>query len=62
MSHPDITGPQASRLTTQNPLSHLTRVNSHYLRELTRGKFIIKYEQLAQLENIGQGQYVLCNI
>ena len=32
-----------------------TRVNSRYLRELTLGKFIIKYENLRQLENIGQG-------
>ena len=35
-----------------------TRVNSRYLRELTLGRFIIKYETLTQLENIGQGNAV----
>ena len=32
-----------------------TRVNSHYMRELTHGQFIINHEQLTLLENIGQG-------
>ena len=32
-----------------------TRLNSRYLRELTLGKVIIKYEHISQLENIGQG-------
>ena len=36
-----------------------TRLNSHYLRELTHGKFIIKSEQISQLEDIGQG--ILCD-
>ena len=36
-----------------------TRVNSQFLRELTCGKFIIRYEQLTLLDNIGQGKY--CN-
>ena len=31
------------------------RLNSCFLRELTRGKFLISSEQLLQLENIGQG-------
>jgi c-mer proto-oncogene tyrosine kinase/anaplastic lymphoma kinase/receptor tyrosine kinase len=34
-----------------------TRVNSRYLREMTLGKFIIKYENVVQLENIGQGEF-----
>ena len=34
-----------------------TRVQSCYLREMTLGKFIIKYENVVQLENIGQGRY-----
>ena len=57
MSHSDVTGPdrEVSRLTVENPLAQLSRVNSHFIRELTRGKFIIKYQQLTQLENIGQG-------
>ena len=32
-----------------------TRVNSRYLREMTLGRFIIKYENITQLDNIGQG-------
>ena len=55
MPHSDVTGPEVSRLTLENPGAQLTRVNSHFIRELIRGKFIIKYEQLTQLENIGQG-------
>ena len=31
------------------------RLNSSYVRELIRGKFIIKSEDITQLENIGQG-------
>ena len=32
-----------------------TRVNSRYLREMTLGRFIIKYENITQLDNVGQG-------
>ena len=32
-----------------------SRPNSCYLRELTHGKFVIKYKSLSQFENIGQG-------
>ena len=31
------------------------RVHSTHLRELTRGKFIIKYENITLLDNIGEG-------
>ena len=41
--------------------SHRTRVNSHFMRELTHGQFIINHEQLTLLENVGQGDlnYIL---
>ena len=35
--------------------SSRSRLNSHHVRELTYGKFLIKYENLSQFENIGQG-------
>ena len=38
---------------------HRPRLHSSYLRELTRGRFIIKYEEITLLESIGQGIYVL---
>ena len=31
------------------------RVNSRYMRELSFGRFIIKFENITQLDNIGQG-------
>ena len=34
---------------------HRHRLNSRYLRELTCGKFIIKFEEITLLESIGQG-------
>ena len=34
------------------------RLNSSYIRELTRGRFLIKFEEITLLENIGQGMYV----
>lgn len=37
--------------------AYRARLNSHYLRELNHGNFIIKYEQLTLWENIGQGMY-----
>ena len=39
------------QVTTENR----TRINSCYLRELTLGKFIIQYEKITQMDNIGQG-------
>ena len=35
--------------------AHRHRLNSRYLRELTRGRFIIKFEEITLLESIGQG-------
>ena len=32
-----------------------TRVRSHYMRELTRGKFIVKNSNVTLLETIGAG-------
>ena len=40
--------------------TNTTRPNSCYLRELSCGNFIIKCEQITQLENLGQGMYVYC--
>ena len=53
----DVAHPTTERRVLGSALStdSRSRVNSHYLRELTLGKFIIKYENLTQLENIGQG-------
>jgi hypothetical protein len=33
------------------------RLNSRYVRELTRGKFLIRSQELSQLEMIGQGEF-----
>ena len=33
------------------------QLNPHYLQELIAGNFLIKNEQITQLENIGQGNY-----
>ena len=38
----------------ENP-AHL---NSRYMRELTHGNFIIKQDQIALLDHIGQGTYL----
>ena len=46
----------ASSLLGADDTTHRHRVNSRYLRELTRGKFIIKFEEITLLENIGQGK------
>ena len=35
--------------------THSYRLNSSHLRELTRGKFIIKFQEITLLESIGQG-------
>ena len=32
------------------------RLNSRYVRELTRGKFLIRSQELSQLQMIGQGK------
>lgn len=32
-----------------------TRVHSHYMRELTLGKFIVKISEITLLETIGEG-------
>ena len=45
----------ASSLLGVDDGTHRHRVNSRYLRELTFGKFIIKFEEITLLENIGQG-------
>jgi hypothetical protein len=42
-----------------NLASNRTRLDSHYLRQLTVGNVLVKSKQLTQLENIGQGIYVL---
>ena len=56
MRHPANDGrPSVSSYLGVNEKTKLTRVNSHTLRELTLAKLIIKYEELSQLENIGQG-------
>lgn len=53
-------------LGTQAKVSHAdaqrSRIDSHYLRELTSGKYLIKYDQLSQLENIGLGEYYLSGL
>jgi hypothetical protein len=36
---------------------HLIRLNSCHLREFARGKFLIKYQHITELENIGQGEF-----
>ena len=36
-------------------IAHGRRLNSSYIRELTRGRFVIKFEEITLLENIGQG-------
>ena len=46
---------RAQQVTTENR----TRINSRYLRELTLGKFIVQYEHLTQMDNIGQGTTTL---
>ena len=35
--------------------AYRTRINSGYVRELIRGNFLIKYEEITQLDNVGQG-------
>ena len=39
------------------PHAHVPRIRvpSHYLRELTRGKFVINYEDIILLDSIGEG-------
>ena len=54
MPHPPGTA-AASSLLGVGDGRHRHRLNSKYLRELTRGKFIIKFEEITLLENIGQG-------
>ena len=38
--------------------THRPRLNSRYLREMTCGRFVIKFEEITLMENIGQGIYV----
>ena len=38
--------------------THSPQFNSSYLRELTHGNFLIKFEEITELENIGQGNAV----
>ena len=47
---------EQSTLLVPDDASSRSRLNSRYVRELTRGKFLIKYEHLTQFENIGQGR------
>ena len=53
--------PQPTRSTTDATQSLLqihgkhTRVPSRHMRELTRGKFVVKYEDITLLEAIGEG-------
>ena len=55
--------PATESLASGNTLHGRSRVDSRYLRELSLGKFIIKYENLTQLDNIGQGIYTaICYI
>ena len=46
-------------LLADDEQNYRSRLNSRYFRELTHGRFLIKYEHLSQLENIGQGKSVL---
>ena len=50
-------GPSTSKkmLLGIDVTSKRARLNSHHLRELTAGRFLIKCEQITLLENIGQG-------
>ena len=48
-------GQSTASLLRVNGGTNLTRLNSHYMRELSNGHFLIKYEHITQLENIGQG-------
>ena len=53
--------PQPTRSTTDATQSLLqihgkhTRVPSRHMREITRGKFVVKYEDITLLEAIGEG-------
>ena len=53
--------PQPTRSTTDATQCLLqihgkhTRVPSQHMRELTRGKFVVKYEDITLLEAIGEG-------
>ena len=35
------------------------RINTSHMHELTRGKFLIQYEHLRQMDKIGQGNVAL---
>ena len=48
-------GQLTASLLRVNGGTNLTRLNSHYMRELSDGQFLIKYEHITQMENIGQG-------
>ena len=50
----DKISPPSLSLTASTEVSRM-RINSQYLRELTKGKFLIKYSQLSLTESIGQG-------
>lgn len=52
----DVNETQASQLRVGNPMAPQAQVTSQFLRELKCGKFIINYEQLSLMENIGQGK------
>ena len=62
--HVIIVGEQVS--TTQTTESNFlqvpgsrTRVPSHHMRELARGKFLVKSEDITLLDCIGEGVWVL---
>ena len=43
-----------------HPHGTRTRVASHYLRELTLGKFIVKHDDITLLDSIGEGSIIMC--
>ena len=45
-----------------NDEAYRTRINSQYMRELSNGNFLIKHDQISQLEIIGQGRASLQNL
>ena len=49
----------ASSLLGADDVTHRHRLNSRCLRELTYGRFIIKFEDITLLKNIGQGAIII---
>ena len=51
-----FTGHQCLLKVEEHHETSRSRLNSHYVRELTRGKFLIRLQELSQLQMIGQGR------